>query len=184
MNDQFFILDIETSGLSNKYSIVEVGIALLDMRYEMVIPYFHCICQESDKFLDPNAWIFKNSSLSFSFCKDAVDLDDFREHLQKIFDMGIPVIAYNWAFDYGFLRDRGFKINNPPFDPMIVLTNIIKISHVYYGFKFPKVTEAFDFLFPMLEYKEKHRALFDAIDEGYIVREVLKRKYIDLEVID
>ena len=178
MNDKFFVLDIETCGLAQKYCIVEIGIALLDMRYEIVQGYFHCICKEEDKILDPNAWIFQNSSLDYNDVKNAEYLCNYSHFLQEIFNMNIPVIAYNWAFDFGFLRDRGFKIENPPFDPMIVLINIIKISHVFYGFKFPKVTEAFNYLFPMLEYREKHRALFDAIDEAYIVREVIKRGYV------
>jgi hypothetical protein len=40
--------------------------------------------------------------------------------------------------------------------------------------KWPKVEEAWEYLFPQVEYKEKHRALDDAKHEALIVYELYK----------
>lgn len=93
---------------------------------------------------------------------------------QEIFDK-YPATAYNKSFDFGFLRDRGLKINDLPC-PMMLSTGICKIPFANgSGTKWPTVEEAWGFFFPGVDYSEKHRGTHDAEHEALIVHELYKR---------
>jgi len=187
--EEILVIDIETSGLSHEYSIVEIGICKLNLEKGTINPFFNLVCkEEADKYLDQYAWVFQNSDLTYEEVKNAPYLSKFQNIIQEIFNLGYECTAFNQSFDFGFLEDRGFKIPHKFWDAMLVLKEIMKIPHSKYGYKFPKVQEAYDYLFGnevFLEgedkYKEKHRALDDAIHESMIfygTYNLLKKKVI------
>ena len=84
--------------------------------------------------------------------------------------------AYNKEFDFGFLKYRGFKIQELPC-PMIAATNIIKIPPKLPDtlYKWPSVEESWSFYFPETTYFELHRAYDDALHEAMIIYEMYTR---------
>ncbi len=169
------VLDIETTGLNHTHSIVEIGICILNLNTGEINPTFNLICKEKEKIIEKDAWIFENSDLSYDEVINAPDLNKFRNIIQAFFNLNYPCTAFNQKFDFGFLENRNLKISNKFWDPMILLTNIMKIPHDYYIYKFPSVQESYNFLFGNNKYSEKHRALDDALLESKIVYETYKR---------
>lgn len=172
---EIIVLDIETTGLNLTNSIVEIGICILDLKKGEINPTFNLICQEKEKIIEKNAWIFENSDLSYDDVENAPDLEKFRNIIQEFFNLNYPCTAFNQKFDFGFLENRNFKILSKFWDAMILLRDIMKIPHHYYGYKFPSVQEAYDFLFGDYNCLEKHRALDDAIIESKIIYETYQR---------
>ena len=104
------IVDIETTGLNISDAIVEIGICKLNLKTGDITPLLMKICQEHDKKIDPNAWVFNHSDLKYYDVKKAPDLTTFSEEIQRIFNK-YPMTAYNQNFDFKFLKNRGFTIN-------------------------------------------------------------------------
>lgn len=168
------VLDIETTALKPSAGIIcEIGLCFLNLKSGNVDRIFDTICQEK-KYIDNNAWIFNNSNLTFDDVKGAPFLDDFKGVLQDLFNLEHPVTAFNQSFDFGFLEARGLEIPNKFWDPMLKLTNILKIPGYYGKYKWPNVQEAWNFFFKDSDYVEKHRALDDAIHEARIIYETYK----------
>ncbi|MHA1488571.1 MAG: 3'-5' exonuclease [Promethearchaeota archaeon] len=168
------VLDIETTALKpNSGIICEVGLCFLNLKTGNVDRIFDTICQEK-KHIDPNAWIFKNSDLQYDEVINAPFIDDFKGVLQDLFDLKYPITAFNQKFDFGYLENRGFKIHEKFWDPMLKLMNILRIPGYYDRFKWPSVQEAWNFFFSDSDYIEKHRALDDAIHEAKIIHETYK----------
>jgi len=175
------VLDIETTGF-DPYSdmICEIGIVLLDLNSGSIKPSFNRVIFEDNKYIDRNCWIFKNSNLSYEHVRNrGMSLETIGPILQSIFNLNIPTTSFNQTFDFGFLEQRGFIISNRFWDPMIKLTPILKILRYNGSYKWPSVQEAWDFFYPNIHYKEKHRALDDAIHEAKIIyktNQYLKKK--------
>jgi len=124
--------------------------------------------------LHRNAWIFYNSDLKFEDFEDAPSLNHVKNQIQEILDH-YSLTAYNNKFDFGFMESRGFIIKKDIPDIMVVAKEACKIMHSKGGYKNPKMQEAWDNLFPNTNYREKHRAVDDAIHEAKIVFEMYKR---------
>ncbi|MBA7487025.1 hypothetical protein ES707_22587 [subsurface metagenome] len=178
--DLVIVLDIETTGLSPKFSMIcEIGLCFLDLETGDIDPIFNIICQEENKKFNDNSWIFQNSDLKYEDIVNAPYLEDFRAELQAIFNLNCPCTAYNQKFDFGFLEFRNFKIHQKFWDPMLKLTPILKIPNISYyakDYKWPSVLEAYNYFFPNERYIETHRALDDAMHEAKIVYETYKHK--------
>lgn len=170
--EEILVLDIETTGFLNSGGlIVEIGIVKLNLKTGEIKPvYDQLVKEEGFKESHSDSWIFNNSNLKFDDVMNAKPLE--KEKLQSLFDM-LPVAAYNCAFDYGFLKNRGFKLNELPC-PMLHLTDIMKLPGKYGSFKWPKVTEAYKWLFSEDAYIEAHRGFNDAIDEAKIIHFIYK----------
>ncbi len=168
------VVDIETTGFLNKGGlIVEVGIILLDLENgETECLYDELIREEDFSKEHKDSWIFENSDLKY---KDVLEANSLNiEKIQEILDK-YPATAYNKKFDFDFLRSRGLIINDLPC-PMLLATNICKINATNkYGYKWPKVQEAWNFFFPDTDYIEGHRGADDAKHEALIVYELYKR---------
>lgn len=173
--NEIIVLDIETTGLNHAYSIVEIGICILNLSTGKINLTFNLVCKEKEKIIEKDAWIFENSDLSYDDVINAPDLNKFRDIIQAFFNLNYPCTAFNQKFDFEFLENRNFKISNKFWDVMILLTKIMKIPHHYYVYKFPSVQESYNFLFGDNNHSEKHRALDDAILESKIVYETYKR---------
>ena len=170
---EIYIIDIETDGLnSNLNSILEIGIVKLNFLSGEILPLFTSLVQEG-KLINSNAWIFKNSSLNFLDVIIAPALNDIRKNLQKLLLKGY-FTAFNQKFDFKWLEDRKFKIPLKWLDPMLILTPIINLKHNYYKNKYPKVEEAYNYLFNK-NIIEMHRALSDAIIEAKIILKMYQK---------
>ena len=168
------VLDIETTGFfKNAGLILEVGIVELDLDTgKTKIIYNELVREEAFGQKHEDSWVFKNSDLTYKGMSDAQPLDI--KKIQKIFDK-YYVTAFNKAFDFEFLRDRGLKIEKELPCPMLVSTNIIKLPGMYGSYKWPKVQEAWDYFFGKSNgYIEEHRGADDAVHEAKIVYELYK----------
>ena len=171
--EEIAVIDIETTGFNTFDShIVEIGIAKVNLKTGKITPLFDKTVCETRSF-DKNAWIFKHSTLTPEEVMLSEDLEDYRDEIQTIFNKYI-ITAYNKKFDLSFMRSRGFKIKHESQCIMIVSTGVLKIP--YRGkYKYPKVTEAYKFLFKDPLYNEEHRAIDDAMDEARILYELYRR---------
>lgn len=173
--NKILVIDIETTDFFNKGGlIVEIGAALLNLRTGKINKKFDKIVRERnfDK-RQMDSWIFNNSDLRFEQVIEAELIEKYRIDLQDLFIL-YPAVSWNTDFDFTFLLSRGFaiKILNCP---MRRSTNYFKLPEIC-GYKFPKVQEAWDLLFPEKKYKEQHRAFDDAAHEAKIIYELYKRK--------
>ena len=64
---------------------------------------------------------------------------------------------------------------------MLICTDVCKIQGKYGKYKWPKVEEAWQHLFPEVDYVEKHRGADDAFHEAKIVHELIKMGKFNLE---
>lgn len=163
------VVDIETTGLSAyNDKIIEIGITELDLLTGETKSLFnHLVKEEGFGEQHRESWIFENSNLTYEEVLQAPSLKEFLPELQKIFQK-YYCTAYNKQFDFGFLIQRGLKIEFQLPCPMIEATDILKIEN-YYGWKWPSVQEAWDFFFPNSDYEEEHRGYDDAKHEAQIV---------------
>lgn len=174
-DDWIIVIDIETTGLEPRYHMIcEIGFCFLNLLTGEIENGWNIICQEKGFKLNPHAWIFHNSCLNYNDVINSPYLEDCREELQDVFDLGYPITAFNQQFDFGFLQNRKFRIDKKFFDPMIELTPIMKLPFDYNKYKWPSVQEAYDYFFPDANFIELHRALDDAIHEAYIIFEIWK----------
>lgn len=172
--NKILVLDIETTGFLNQGgSIVEIGIVDLDLDNGNITEVYNSLLRESILTAkhreEPYGWIFRNSDLNPDDVRNAPPAESVFPEVQKILDdYPSGCTAFNKAFDFGFLRDRGLKIKDLPC-PMLLSTDILKLPGRYGSYKWPKVEEAFDFFFPDNDYTELHRGLDDAKHEAMIV---------------
>ncbi len=175
MANTIIVVDIETTGFLNKGGkIVEIGIIKLNLANGKMTPAYNALVKE-DGFGPHHCsgafgWIFQNSDLTYEEVEAAKSLEEQREEIQALFNQ-YPATAFNKAFDFDFLRDRGFKINDLPC-PMKVATPICKLpnQYGYNSYKWPTVEEAWNHLFGKTTgYVEAHRGYDDAMHEAQIV---------------
>ena len=179
MKKIILVVDIETTGFLNQGGkIVEIGIVKIDLNTGYIVPAYSSLIKEKG-FDDSHrkgkfGWIFKNSDLTFDEANHAPNLESQREIIQGLFNE-FQATAYNKEFDFGFLNDRGFEINELPC-PMLLATPILNLPSIS-GFgspKWPKVEEAWEYFFGNTGYIESHRGLDDAKYEAKIVYELYK----------
>ncbi len=169
------VVDIETTGFLNQGGlIVEVGIVGLDLTTGRRTPEFDCILREEgfdEKHAQhPFGWIFKNSDLAFEDVLAARGFEEMKPEMQLAFDRYPDgATAFNKQFDFGFLRSRGLRFKE--LDCIMLEACPVVNLPPNAGFntpKWPKVEEAWEFLFPDTPYVEAHRALDDAQHEALI----------------
>jgi len=185
------VIDIETTHFFDKGgSILEVGIVIIDTDKNTLNKAFSSLCKEksfSEK--DKDAWIFQNSDLTYDeIDKCDISFDDIKDEVQsKIAECDI-MTAYNKAFDFEFLQDRGIRIDNAGKCIMLEATKICKIpKNPYWAKKNPddpwkwaNCEEAWEFMFPSIAYIEKHRALDDCIHEALICHRMINQCGINM----
>lgn len=172
--NKILILDIETTGfLGQGGSIVEIGIVELNLETGNIVTVFDSLMREkilTEKHQEGRlGWIFKNSDLTFDEVLKAPPAAEVLPKVQEVLNRyPLGCAAYNNKFDFGFLQNRGIKIKPLPC-PMHLSTHICKIPGRSTTHKTPTVEEAFNYFYPDIEYKEKHRGLDDARHEAMIV---------------
>lgn len=177
---KILILDIETTGfLQQGGKIVEIGIVELDLENGERVILFNEVCHELGITLEEveKSWIVQNSDLTTKMIKYSGTIDTKRKRIQGILnDYPLGATAFNNAFDFGFLENRGFVFPKKLPCPMKLSTDICQIVHPNgYGYKWPKVEEAHKHFFGDVGYIEKHRGADDAYFEAEIVYELYKR---------
>lgn len=181
------VVDIETTGFFKKGGLItEVGIAVLETSTGKITTVFDSLCKEDGFGIEHrDAWIFSNSDMQYGDVYNAPHLSDIADEIQNCLHSCDAATAYNKAFDFEFLRDRGFNIGLEAQCPMIVGTDVCKIPSMnrYSRYKWPKVQEAYDFLFPNSGYIETHRGADDAAHEAEIVMELINRNVLNIEEI-
>lgn len=187
--NKILVLDIETTGFLNQGgSVVEIGIVELNLDNGEVKLIYDSLCREdiltAKHRESPFGWIFKNSDLKIEELREAPKFDIVKKEVQSILDKyPLGCTAFNNQFDFGFLRNRGVKINGLPC-PMKLSTDICKLPNRngYRNYKWPNVEEAFKHFFPDVEYTEKHRGGDDAKHEAMIVYALYKMGVFKLPV--
>lgn len=197
MKNKIAVIDIETTGfLQQGGSIVEVGIVEVDLSTGDVKIVFDSLCYEPRiltakhrKYLKLHedgkpipkgtmGWIFCNSDITPKMVKSAPDIESLRPKIQDIIDYyETGITAFNKRFDIDFMKSRGFVIKKELNCPMLALAPIMNLPHPSGrgSGKWPNVEEAWRYLFPDVEYVEKHRGADDAKHEGMIVYEMYRR---------
>ncbi len=186
------VIDIETSHFFDKGGqILEVAMAILDTETRSINKAFTSICTERNKeAIGEDAWVFENSSLNYDdVMKCEVYFDEILPELQKLVDGCDLVTAYNKAFDFEFLKDRGLVINNEAKCLMLESTPICKIPAPWYmvkknpdqPFKWPSCEESWAVMYPDIEYVEAHRAIDDAIHEALICWKLISKYGVDMK---
>lgn len=178
MNSKILVVDIETTDFLDKGgSIVEIGAVELDLGTGDIKHVFNSLCRE--KILTAKhreAWIFKNSDLTVEEVRNAPPFEEVAAQFQAIMNQyTLGIAAYNRAFDFSFLQSRGLVLPRHLPCPMIVATDVCKLPGRYGKSKWPKVEEAWEFLFPTVPYVEKHRGADDAYHEAMIIYELFRR---------
>lgn len=167
------VLDIETTGFSpHNDCIIEIGISELCLESgKRRIIYDKTVKEDHYCDMHKNSWIYSNSDLTHDLILESEPLNF--EEIQEILSQ-YKITAYNKQFDFSFLRARGFDFEELPC-PMQVATKVCRLPKSWgYGYKWPKVTEAYRILIGEKEYEEKHRGAQDAMDEALIVWELYK----------
>jgi len=174
---KILILDIETTGfIQQGGKIVEVGIVELDLSNGIRKIIFDSVCWETgltEKEVD-ESWIVKNSDLTKEAIRNSKNLKVLQPEIQSILNSyHLGATAFNNAFDFGFLENRGFVFPKKLPCPMKISTDICKIPHPKHsGYKWPKVEEAHKYFFGDVGYIEKHRGADDAFFEAEIVHKL------------
>jgi DNA polymerase III alpha subunit (gram-positive type) len=180
-NDLIAVLDLETTGFKpNKDVIVEVGICELNIKTGEIKELLNtCVLDKRLNEKMKTSWIFENSSLRFDDVKKGIPIEVLVPQIQKIVD-NYYITAYNYAFDFPFLKSVGIKFNteNIAPDPMIVAKDILKLSGFYDDYKWPKTQECLNYF--KINRIEKHRAYSDTIDEAMIIYQLIKRNAFSL----
>ncbi|KAB1228470.1 3'-5' exonuclease [Chryseobacterium viscerum] len=176
--EKILIVDIETTGfLQQKGKIVEIGIVELDLANGEKKIIFDQVTHEKGitKEECENSWIIKNSNLTVEEIRTSKSLDKLKPEVQDIINSyRFGITAYNNAFDFGFMENRGFIFPKKLACPMKLSTGICQIPSAR-GFKWPTVEEAYEFFFGKTTYIEAHRGADDAYHEADIVYELYKR---------
>jgi DNA polymerase-3 subunit epsilon len=178
MNNSILIIDIETTGfLKAGGKIVEIGIVELNLQNGDTRIVFDEVMHERPitKEEVENSWIVKNSDLTVEEIRSSKQLKHHFAEVQSILNKyPLGCTAFNNAFDFGFMEDRGFKFPKKLPCPMKLATNVCKIPSKFGrgGYKWPNVEEAYKHFFGETNYIEKHRGADDAKHEAEIVHEL------------
>lgn len=174
---KILIIDIETTGfLQQGGKIVEVGIVELDLSNGDKKIVFDQVTHEKGITREEveNSWIVKNSTLTIEEIRNSKPLHVIQPEIQSLINQySLGATAFNNAFDFGFMENRGFIFHKKLPCPMKLSTNICKIQ-TSRGYKWPKVEEAHKHFFGEVGYVEAHRGADDAFHEADIVYELYK----------
>ncbi|NME70554.1 exonuclease domain-containing protein [Flammeovirga aprica] len=186
MNNKILVIDIETTGFLNQGGhIAEIGIVELDLETGAKKIVFDKVCREDGMTNHSihNSWIVSNDYMTATEIINSRNLEEYREELQAIINAyPLGATAYNRSFDMDFLESRNFTFPRKLGCPMILSTDICKVSwnDYYQKWKWPKVQEAYDFFFPDNDYTEIHRGADDAFHEADIVMELYRRGVLEV----
>jgi len=172
---RILVIDLETTGfLQSGGKIIEVGIVGLNLETGAKKILFNELCHErpiTRKEVE-DSWIVKNSTITLEAIQKSKQLIHLKPTIQAVLDKyPAGATAYNNAFDFGFMEDRGFIFPKKLACPMKLSTDICKIPNRngYAGYKWPNFEEAHKHFFGETGYVEQHRGADDAFYEADLV---------------
>lgn len=172
---RILVIDLETTGfLQQGGKIIEVGIVGLNLETGAKKILFNELCHERQitrKEVE-DSWIVKNSTITLEAIQKSKQLIHLKPTIQAILDKyPTGATAFNNAFDFGFMEDRGFVFPKKLACPMKLSTDICKIPNRngYAGYKWPNFEEAHKHFFGETGYIEQHRGADDAFYEADLV---------------
>lgn len=177
---KLLVIDIETTGLEPKTdSIVEIGAVLVDAKTEEIKIVFDEIVRDDNwnSDLHKDAWIFKNSDLTYEDVEKAQPLSTHFDRLQTLLST-YDTVAFNLKFDEKFLVERGFKFNKSKC-LMEAVKNYVIFKNENDRTVKPSVEELYNYFLVgenEPKYVESHRGVSDAIDEAKIMLHMIKLK--------
>ncbi len=176
---KILVIDLETTGfLQQGGKIIEVGIVGLNLETGAKKILFNEICHERPITREEveNSWIVKNSSITLEAIQKSRQLIHLKPTIQAILDKYTAgATAFNNAFDFGFMENRGFVFPKKLDCPMKLSTDICKIQHPRRnGYKWPNFEEAHKHFFGETGYVEQHRGADDAFFEADLVYKLYK----------
>ena len=165
MMKEVYVIDTETStthwteGIPNGH-IVEIGVAKVNLEKFTVLPAYQFVV--SDSSADPEAWVFKNTDLTYDMVRTGTSPGTVSAFLEDR------------------LKDKEVTSYNIQFDKMMIDRDMPYLNNVVDGKDtWPKAEDSYNYLCPSdpcnLHGKEKHRALADAEMEGHILLELYFR---------
>lgn len=171
-----YVLDIETTGLAGTLEgdkVLEVGVARVDLKKGKVHPELNYIVHQFLTPAEKTCWCFQNTSLTPEDVTNSPH--ELLSVLFKLYQYARNGVftSYNRSFDFDlFLNPLGFK---PHLAPCIML----ECADHYNGGQWLKAQEMYDQLCPdnpaaVPDGKEEHRALSDAVLEGWILLRYLE----------
>lgn len=177
---EILIIDIETTGfLKSGGKVVEVGIVSLNLNDGSKKILFDSLCHEIPMTLEEveSSWIVQNKYITVEEIRNSPQLVSLLPEIQEIIS-AYPngATAFNRAFDFDYLEDRGIRFPKKLPCPMLLSTPICKCPNANgrAGYKWPKVIEAYKYFFPESNYEELHRGADDSMHEAEIVYELHK----------
>lgn len=184
-SNSIWVIDTETSnnGIWKPEPgghIVEFGMVEVDLdRGKVGKGYSAVVC---DLKADPDAWVFKNTDLSYMEMLKGVDPKHFQGFIAKILK-GQTVTAYNVDFDRLMIQRDMPQINESVTWGNCLMKASAQIDEIprrHAGQRvYPTAEAAYNYLCPddpcNIHGKERHRALADAQMEGHILLELNDR---------
>lgn len=189
MEKKIFVLDTETSSLYNdgvclEIAINEFNIETLDWKnvYNEIIKY-----ELSDSIL--NSWIVTNGYIKEDEIKNGKELIVVKNELKELFNCNYNWTSFNVNFDKLFVSKLYNNISNPNFCLMLEMRDIMKIPHDYYGYKYPRLEEAYFYVLNELKELEllnnsneqDHRAKNDTDMACFVLKYLIKNKKITFD---
>lgn len=144
-------LDIETTGLSaQKDELIELSAIRVSTDFQKDIALF-------DELVKPNQeispFITRLTGISNEMVRTAKTVDEIHEDFKKFLKPNDIICGHNIMFDIGFLREKGFAIENEHLDTF-PLSNILLPNEPSYSLEI--LTKRFE-----IEHENAHRALAD-----------------------
>lgn len=175
MSRNIYVVDIETTGLSGQLAgdaVVEVGISRVDLDARKVYAEYGAVVRQILTHEQAGSWVFKNTTLTprevmtspYSIC-------DVSRVLRSRFSGSIPVTAFNRVFDIDKFLSKPPFLWRPHFAPCVQEEATYVMHRVG---DWVSAQKAYDVLCPdnpanLPDGREEHRALSDAVMEGYIL---------------
>lgn len=175
MNNNVYIVDIETTGLNGQLagdSVVEIGIARVDLALGRVYPEYSAIVRQPLRADQLDSWVFQNTSLTArEVMLSPHSMCEVSDVLREQFSSSIPVTSYNRVFDLDLFLSCAPYLWRPHLAPCIKEQATAVLSE---GGKWLSAQAAYARLCPdnparVPDGKEEHRALSDALLEGHIL---------------
>ena len=176
------VLDLETTGFDPRDCIIEIGVVEVNLETGDTQALLNMPVREAHftKSQHGRSWIFSHSDLKVWDVLNATPWKNAERELRWILEE-YAVTAYNKAFDFSFLKQRGLMPKRQLPCPMIAASKVLRIPGPCGGYKWPTLEEAWEHYFPGLDYNEQHRAFDDAMHEAMLIRAMQMAGDYDLE---
>ena len=179
-----YVLDTETTTTTFRPvpngHVVEIGIAEVNLEEHTVQPYYSDILTvkkmvKGKKKIDPEAWVFKNTTLTVEEVENGKDPEEIAIKLADMLK-GCELTAFNQSFDQLMLKRDLPQLHDAVVwgqDLMLQADNLSSIPRTKAPPCYPNAENTYNHLCKddpaHINGKEEHRALSDAIMEGYIL---------------